>query len=434
MLKGGYTMLYSNYQKSKLDDLIVDVSMTSDFIRNPKSDFTRKRKLDFVTTFNTILTMGGKSLDRELLDQFNFSESSPTKSAFVQRRQKILPEAFTHTFHEYTNQLRRPFRFKGYHLLAVDGSNVSISHNPNDAETYEERKNTKGFNSLHLSAFYDLLNYQYTDALIQPRRLKDERDALINMLPNVQDKSIMILDRGYESYNLIAHIQRGYSNYVMRVKDVNSTGISSRLNLPKGESDTTITLKISNFQKKSIRELPNYRFSPSESRFDFSTKRSPVYELTFRIIRIRLDEEKYECLITNLSDDFSLDDLGYLYKLRWGIETSFRELKYSVGLANLHAKKKDSIIQEIFAHLTMHNFCKSIIQNTIIFNHDTTHNYKINFVTAIYVCRRFLRLFNTIPFNVEALISKYLSIIREDRSYELILKTKGHTSFAYRVS
>ncbi len=427
-------MLYSSYQKSKLNDIIVDVSMTSDFIRNPKLDFTRKRKLDFVTTFNTILTMGGKSLDRELLDQFNLSEDTPTKSAFVQRRNKILPEAFVHTFYEYTKQLRRPFRYKGYHLLAVDGSNISISHNPNDADTYEERKNTKGFNSLHLSAFYDLLNFQYTDALIQPRNHKDERDALINMLPNVHNKSIMILDRGYESYNVIAHIQNGSANYVLRVKDVDSTGISSKLNLPEGESDNIITLRISNFQRKSIKALSNYRFSPSTSRFDFSTKCNPVFDLTFRIVRIRLAEDKYECLITNLSDDFTLKDLGYLYKLRWGIETSFRELKYSVGLSNLHAKKKDSIIQEIFAHLTVHNFCKSIIQNTIIFNHDTTHNYKINFVTAVYVCRRFLRLFNTISFNVEALISRYLSIIREDRSYELILKTKGHTSFAYRVS
>ena len=180
--------------------------------------------------------------------------------------------------------------------------------------------------------------------------------------------------------------------------------------------------------------MPNYKYSPSIARFDFSNKDNPVCSLTFRIVRIRLSEDQYQCVITNLSDDFSPSDLKYLYKLRWGIETSFRELKYSVGLVNFHAKKKDSIIQEIFARLTLHNFSKSIIQNIILMNQDTTHNYQINFVMAVFVCRQFIRLFNTISINVEALISKYLSIVRMDRSFARNLKIKSFNSFVYRIS
>ena len=30
-----------------------------------------------------------------------------------------------------------------------------------------------------------------------------------------------------------------------------------------------------------------------------------------------------------------------LYHMRWGIETSFRELKYAIGLTSFHSKKRD---------------------------------------------------------------------------------------------
>ena len=427
-------MRYSKLLKSRLNDIIVDVAMTSDFIRNPKSDFTRKRKLDFITTFNSILSMGGTSLDREMIELFNFSESTPTKSAFVQSRGKILPEAFSHVFSEFSNSLRKPKKYKDYNLLAVDGTWINLFRNPNDSETFVGQSNTKGRNMLVLTAMYDLNNQIYTDAIIQPANTQNERGALIDMLPNVPNKSIIILDRGYESYNVFAHVDNVNSNYVMRVKDIHSNGILSGFNLPDKEFDMTFTVNVSNFHRKLYKSLHNYRFSPSIARFDFSDKENPVYSHTFRVVRIHLNDGRYQCLITNLFNDFSSDDLKHLYKLRWGIETSFRELKYSVGLVNFHAKKKDSIIQEIFARLTLHNFCKSIVQNTILMNRDTTHNYQINFVMAVHVCRQFIRLFNTISFNVEALISRYLSIIRDHRSFVRNIKIQSYKSFIYRVS
>ena len=39
--------------------------------------------------------------------------------------------------------------------------------------------------------------------------------------------------------------------------------------------------------------------------------------------------------------------------MRWGIETSFHDLKYALALLHLHAKKVDFIYQEIFAKLTI---------------------------------------------------------------------------------
>ena len=48
--------------------------------------------------------------------------------------------------------------------------------------------------------------------------------------------------------------------------------------------------------------------------------------------------------------------------MRWGEETSFRELKYAIGLNALHAKKRELIQQEIYARMLMYNFCQRIVQ------------------------------------------------------------------------
>ena len=42
--------------------------------------------------------------------------------------------------------------------------------------------------------------------------------------------------------------------------------------------------------------------------------------------------------------------------LRWGIKTSFRDLKYAIGLVYFHAKKLNSVLQEVHAALLVLNF------------------------------------------------------------------------------
>ncbi len=63
--------------------------------------------------------------------------------------------------------------------------------------------------------------------------------------------------------------------------------------------------------------------------------------MTFRVIRFKLTDDKYEVLITNLSnEEFTVDELKNIYAMRWGIETSFRNLKYSLSLMLFHSKKR----------------------------------------------------------------------------------------------
>ena len=80
-------------------------------------------------------------------------------------------------------------------------------------------------------------------------------------------------------------------------------------------------------------------------------------------MRFKITDDTYECIITNLDrNEFSIDDIKGLYNKRWGIETSFREVKYALGLNALHSKKRKLIQQEIYARLILYNFCQRVVQ------------------------------------------------------------------------
>lgn len=73
---------------------------------------------------------------------------------------------------------------------------------------------------------------------------------------NIQ-KAIVIADRGYENYNLMAHIQEKGWKYIIRIKDIHSAGgIASDLKLPDSpEFDTFIDLSLTTKQTNEIKNL-----------------------------------------------------------------------------------------------------------------------------------------------------------------------------------
>ncbi|HEM5399142.1 TPA: transposase, partial [Streptococcus suis] len=147
---------------------------------------------------------------------------------------------------------------------------------------------------------------------------------------------------------------------------------------------------------QQYQNFPNhYRCLPNHTSFDFlpssSRKSDPVqfYELHFRMVRLEIKPGFFETLVTNT--DYSPEKLKDLYAYRWGIETSFRDLKYSIGLTHFHAKKKEGILQEIYARFINFNVCKWLTSHVAIKTSKLKQTYKICFSDAVYACRKFLR-------------------------------------------
>lgn len=258
----------------------------------------------------------------------------------------------------------------------------------------------------------------------------------------IQGKTIVTADRGYESYNNFAHMERKGWSYVIRVKDLDSSGILSGLRMPSGGAfDMDIHLTLTKKQTKEVKAHPEiYKFVPSTSTFDFlDLQENLFYLISFRAVRFILPSGAYETVITNLSvSEFPPDEIKSIYNMRWGIETSFRALKYTVGLTNFHAKRQESIAQEIFARMILYNFAEMITSHVVISQMDKRHPYQVNFTVAVHVCRRFLRSRDDEPPpNVEALIRKNILPIRPIRPGQQNtrkIRWKSVVSFVYRVA
>lgn len=430
---------YSTQIKQNLIQLIKEMGRHPQaFVHQPEKDFTRVRKFSFERLITFMLAMNGTTLHQELMEYFDYGLDTPSPSAFIQQRSKVKPEAFKHLFHQLTDSYERYQLFQGYRLVAVDGSTFNIAHNPQDEKTYIKSSSAKkGYNSLHLNALYDLTNRLYLDARIQPIRELNERQALIEMVDtsSLKDPTIIVADRGYESYNTFAHIEEKGWKYVIRVKDLKSKSIVSSLDLPDEEEfDSPVHLILTRKQTNEVKANPHlYKFLPSHARFDyFELKQMEFYPISFRVVRFKLAENKYETLLTNLdSKKFSSEELKNVYQMRWGIETSFRELKYAIGLINLHSKKRSFIEQEIFAKLTMYNFCEMITLNVVLTKKERKYEYQVNFTVAIRLCCEFFRSSN-VP--IEEHIQKNLLPIRKNRHYERRIRAKSATGFTYRVA
>ena len=308
------------------------------YCNDPKRDFSRKRKLPFELMLKNIIGMGSKSITNELIDIFQASGEMPSASAFVQQRTKIKPEALKAVFDGFMSRILTSA--DKMRILAVDGSDIQIETNPKDETSHiSTSTDKKSFNLLHLNALYDLEEHVYSDAIIQAAKNQNEHGALNEMVDRSEiPKALVIADRGYESYNDMAHIQEKGWFFLIRIKD-GRNGIKMGLELPrKNEFDLDVSLKLTRKQtndvKKLLKDKNHYRYIASSATFDFlpshsrKSEQPRFYEINFRIVRFEITSGNYETILTNLDmNKYPPKELKRLYEQRWGIETSFRALK-----------------------------------------------------------------------------------------------------------
>jgi hypothetical protein len=74
-------------------------------------------------------------------------------------------------------------------------------------------------------------------------------------------------------------------------------------------------------------------------------------EMKVRFARIQLKNGDYEVLATSVLDDavLSLDDLGELYHMRWGIETFYGVIKTRIVLENFTGYSEEAVRQDFFS-------------------------------------------------------------------------------------
>lgn len=442
-------MSFAEQVKNSLLDIISEMSAhPQDFSKHPNTDFSRNRKLGFSTLLHLMISMEAGTVKDELLKFFSYDKDTVSNSAFFQQRAKLADHTLPYLFHTFNNLYPYTLYKDKYQLLAADGSSFTFTRNPLDPDSYfaPDGKTTNGYNQIHVIPLFDLLSKRYTDCVVQPIRKKNEFKALCTLIdrhPTVPDTiPIFIADRGFHSLNVFAHAAEHNSYFMIRATDIKMQRLLG-IDLPADQDSFDIQIKRiltrSNSKKKRLHpELADqYKFICREVAFDYiDSENQTEYPIDLRVLRFKILEDGYENIITNLPpEEFPVDEIKQLYHLRWGIETSFRELKHVIGAENFHSKNREYIEMEVWARLLLYNFCSIITGHVVIHRRGKKHPLQVNYSVAYKACHYFLRLHNgESPPDIEGLIEKNTLPIRPDRKYARQHRFRVPVSFTYRFS
>lgn len=434
----------SNYMtpegvKSALNAAISKVAdEISNFVCDPSADMTRKRKIPPEKLFRFFLSREGKSLRSEICDQMPAGEEFRA-SALSMQRYKVNHKAFEQIM-IYLNEFISPQNtFRGFHILASDGSDVNIPFIDDDPDLIIANGDNKPYCQIHLNALFDCLEEIYWDAEISTPSKTMEPEALLNMASRRRfpADSIIICDRGYESYRVMAELAESGQKFLIRCKDKDRrTSILKRFDFPDDETDAEVSVILTRSNALYNTDRKKYAFLNARTEFPLLPSHSSgTYKLSYRVVRLRLDDGSYEALVTNLTEEeMPFESMKYLYHLRWGIETSFRSLKHKVGMIYLNAKKKEGILQEVYSSLIMFNFASAIKGCIHVSKKEKAiHDVKINFSCAITNVRQFFRDIiaeETLIRRIEGIVIP----IRPGRSAPRNVKSQCHVPLNKKIS
>lgn len=423
------------------------------YCENPGKDFTRDRKLPACTLIQFMLNMEGNSLNAEIYNNFPASKERMTASAFEQQRNKLKPDAFKDLLHEFNTTMIDIKTMKGLRVYAIDGSDFCTPLNK-DSQWYlpnhcirKDGQEAKGACLLHGNFLYDLLNKQYIDV----NETRDERDGAIQLIDNIEypDSSLVIMDRGYTGFNMIEHCNRYGGYYVIRNPLTNT--IKEITELPDEPVDKDMEIRVSTksmqfcqlygYRKLNVRKNKKdddaYSDNTKDTQWDFEEKCA----VRFRVVKFQINDtdsgrQVWEILVTNLPrDKFPLIVMRSVYHMRWGIETSFLELKYALGAINFHSKKDKFILQELYAHLVMFNAASRIAACIPVKQSERGWGYAVDFKMVVHIFRIYFRHFNKAPpDDMYADMTRYRHMIRDGRHNMRLLKPKSAIYFTYRVA
>ena len=459
----------SRKQKTPVEvlDAVIDkvIAKVLDGLKKHPGDFTRTRKLPVDMAIKAILNMQAQSIRTELAQAFPDPDDRITAAAFEKAKDKLCKELFLKILEFYNEEAPHLHLAKDmYQLFAIDGTDLAFPYNKDSIYALTKasgrpRKDglpSKLYCMVHANLLYDVTNSLFRDIVFQPKEKADERGAAIEILSrlNPDHPYIVLMDRGYDGFNMIEHCNRlnGNGYYIIRTK-AGKGAIREIENLPDRDCDedmafvvTTSSEYYSEHKKDgdihyihAVKTQHKKYLSPNTKRqkWDFG----PIVTVKCRVVKFRVGDEegkgKWEVLITNLPrDEFSLKDLKEAYHLRWQIETAFRDYKYSLSGLVFHSKKDDFIEMEIIAHLIMYNVARRTADSVSVPQKMANkRRYAISFKDTVTVVHKYLSFWCTDPpIRIFDEILHYLRPADSGKPTKRDIRPKSAVWFVYRVA
>lgn len=343
-------------------------------------DFVRNRKLPFEKVVLFITKLCKKSLSIELEKFFEDigSEMQCSVSAFSQQRVKLKPDFFCcwnkllqKCFYLYHGKAVK--RWKGYRIVAADGSTVSLINTPALSNYFGGQSNQfTSFVQAKTFYHYDVLNEIILLADIKPYRC-GEMNMAFKSAWEIPEDAVTIYDRNFSNYKMVAlHLwQNKERKFVIRAKETQKM---------------IKTFIQSNAHSCLVDMQPTPCAIAGLKKSGFEITKDTLIKV--RLVRVQLPNS-VEVLITNLweEDGFPNEEFKDLYFMRWGVETNISIQKNILQLESFSGLTVCSVLQDFHATIMMCNLhsilikeAQETVENTLT---KRKHPLKINRNKAI---------------------------------------------------
>ena len=336
----------------RLRELLIDEGFQARHKHKPQ-DFTRERKLTFITVVIGLINLLNRSLAVELNKLLGLLQGKGqccSKQAFSQQREKLAPSAFIALNDSLIEEFYRDGFFEHFHglrLLACDGSTFSLPNTSSVIDYFGVATNQLGSVAMgRASTIYDVLNQLTLSALLKPYKA-DERSMLFEQLESLPTRSLpslLLLDRGYPSFLVMALLQKKGLHFIMRLPLSNSFAEALAFAASQ-EKDAVIDFDLKQGSRQRDKTLQQV------------VTQLPSSMLRLRLLRFALPSGETEYLISDLTDPHQYPYALFYqaYGLRWAVETQFRVEQMQLEIENFSGKKKDSVLQEFHASILCSN-------------------------------------------------------------------------------
>jgi hypothetical protein len=319
-------------------------------------DFSRDRKLTLPIVLALIINMvrpGKRFGYQEVINRFysdtglahrgDFDGTPPDKAAFCRARQKLPLDVFQEIFGKAVSKAQEmaaqmgETTWHGFRVVAIDGTRKIMPYSE-QLEAFFGIPSGSSFPQMLACALYDVLVKIPLDAVYGPFD-SSERDMARLLYRDLKNSDLLLLDRGYPSFELLCEMCSLGFQFMVRLP---ITGLFKevRVFLENGRREGTLTihppLSLVKELKKQGKSIPG--------------------PLCLRVIKMRLPNGKEALFITSLLDKgkYSLAQLRELYHLRWEEEEFFKLTKGLLEAENFRGKCLLLIGQEMMA---IHLYC-----------------------------------------------------------------------------
>ena len=349
---------------------------------------------------------------------------APTRSALWKARQNLDPKVFLElnqqAITQFTARLSSP-RYYGFRLLAVDGTTLRLPASKAVQQAFGE--STDGPPLARVSTLYAVAANLILDAQMAATCVS-ERELAIDHLDHARDGDLVIYDRGYPAFWLMAlHRVRGV-DFCMRLSR-NSFGAVKAFRAADHDSEI-VTIQPTVKQRRHC-----------------SDQAISAEPLRVRLVRVHLSGGETEVLATSVLDEKRLPARCFaaLYHKRWSTEESYKRQKRWLEIENFSGRSPLALHQDFRAKILALNLTAMVryvadIAARRYFEH-RRHVYQTRWTNALSTMKNTLvrLLLQTAPNRdnlwrrVVELIARAADPIRPDRSFPRHRPGKLKTGF-----